>query len=276
MNSNPLLSIIITTRNEAFNIGILLQSIKKQTYRQVETLVIDNASKDQTKDIAKKMGAVVFDKGPERSAQRNFGAMKAKGKYLLFLDADMVLTPEVVKECVQSLEKNRTLKALVIPEKSIGVGFWASCKALERSFYEGVDWIEAARCYRKEVFTELDGYDENLTGPEDFDLPQRLKAKYGDEGIGRISSYIHHNEGKMSLGKTLKKKYYYGKKMAQYLKKQENVVTGIKQGSLYARYCLYFSKPAVLFARPMVGLGMLLMKTLEMMALAIGMVSFRL
>ncbi|MFZ2025201.1 MAG: glycosyltransferase [Microgenomates group bacterium] len=272
---NQSVSVIITTRNEEINLGACLESIRQQKYKDIEMIVVDNASTDNTKQLAKQHGALVYDKGPERSAQRNFGARNAKSEYLLFLDADMILTPPVVDECVNCMQKNAAIEALVIPEKSIGSGFWAKCKALERSFYEGVDWIEAARFYRRKCFNAVGGYDENLTGPEDFDLPQRVKAKYGDDAIGRIPSYIHHNEGALSLGKTLKKKYYYGKKMAQYLRKQENVTLGMKQGSPFARYGLYFSKPAVLFARPMVGLGMLVMKTLEMTALAAGMVSSR-
>lgn len=272
---NQFVSVIITTRNEEANLGICLESIRQQKYKNIETIVVDNASTDKTKQVAKQYDALVYDKGPERSAQRNFGALKAKGEFLLFLDADMILTPLVIDECVNRMQKNAVIEALVVPEKSIGSGFWAKCKALERSFYEGIDWIEAARFYRKECFNAVGGYDVNLTGPEDFDLPQRLKAKYGDEVIGRISSYIHHNEGALSLGKTLKKKYYYGKKMAQYLRKQENVTLGMKQGSPFKRYGLYFSKPAVLFRRPMIGLGMLVMKTLEMIALAAGMVRSR-
>ena len=269
---NRRISIIITTRNEEANLAPCLESINKQTYKDIETIVVDHDSTDKTKEIAKQYGASVYDKGPERSAQRNFGAQKAKGQYVLFLDADMILTPSVAEECIRYAEKN-TIKALVIPEKSIGCGFWAQCKALERSFYEGIDWIEAARFYRKDVFHALDGYDEHLTGPEDFDLPQRLRVKFGNEAVGRIHAYILHNERTLSLGKTLKKKFYYGKKMKQYIIKDENRKFVVKQSSPFARYTLFFSRPSVLFAHPMVALGMLLMKTLEMGALALGMVT---
>lgn len=269
-------SVIVTTKNEAGHIGTCLESITQQTYPNVEIVVIDNHSADSTKQIARRFTPHIMDKGPERSAQRNYGAKQAKGEYLLFLDADMILTQNVVEESVRLMEKNNILKDLVIPEKSIGTGFWTQCKVLERSFYEGVDWIEAARFYRKDTFETLGGYDEHLTGPEDFDLPQRLKAKFGNEAVGRITSYILHNEGALSLRKTLVKKYYYGNKMTRYLAKEENRTLGVKQGSPFVRYKLYFSRPAVLFAHPVVGLGMLFMKTLEMGALAIGMMSNKL
>ncbi len=271
---NPLVSIIVTTKNEEKNIASCLQSIQKQTYRNIETIVVDNKSTDKTTDICKQFSVSVFDKGPERSAQRNYGARKSKGKYFLFLDADMVLEKDIVKECVLQITKNNQQKvyAIIVPEKSYGEGFWAKCKALERSFYEGVEWIEAARFFQEDIFWEFDGYDENLTGPEDFDLPQRIKTKYGKQFIGRINAYIHHNEGKLSLGKSLRKKYYYGKKMREYYASKKNRQYAKQQGSIFNRYILFFSKPKKLFQEPILGLGMLGMKTLEMVALGLGMI----
>jgi len=60
----------------------LLKSIKKQSYSPIETIIVDNSSIDKTVEIAKKYTKYVFTKGPERSSQRNYGAKKAKGKYL--------------------------------------------------------------------------------------------------------------------------------------------------------------------------------------------------
>ncbi|HUD20163.1 MAG TPA: glycosyltransferase [Patescibacteria group bacterium] len=269
---NTAVSVIITTRNEEKNIEACLNSIKRQSYNDIEIIVIDNNSTDATKSIAKRYTAKFFDKGPERSAQRNFGAGKATGTYLLFLDADMELTPRVIKECVMISEEKRKL-AVVIPEESFGVGFWATCKALERSFYLKVDYIEAARFFRKDIFEALEGYDESITGPEDYDLPQRVKELHGDQSIGRVSAHIRHNEGKLSLIGTMRKKYYYGKKMDRYKAKKENSQYLIKQASILNRYIIFFSNPLKLFRDPVVGLGMLFMKTSEMVAIACGYVS---
>jgi glycosyltransferase involved in cell wall biosynthesis len=181
----PLVSVIITTKNEEQVLASCIRSIQNQTYFSIETIVVDNNSGDHTKDIATSFGVQVFDKGPERSSQRNFGAKKAKGTYLLFLDADMELTLKVVEEAVVLIGQKtmsrgqKKYKALVIPEESFGIGFWAACKALERSYYLGVPWIESARFFEKKAFQAIGGYDETLTGPEDFELPQRMKQIYG-------------------------------------------------------------------------------------------------
>lgn len=264
----PLVSVIITTRNEEDAIQQCLESIRHQTYKNIEILVIDNGSRDETKRIARQFTGHVFEKGPERSAQRNYGARKAAGEYVLFLDADMVLGKTVIEECVKIIARN--IYALIVPEKSQGTGFWAECKALERTYYEGIDWMEAARFYNKKTFQSLGGFDENLTGPEDFDMSQRIIARYGTSGISRITSYIYHNEGTIVLWDLLRKKYYYGKKMRRYMIKNENKSAFKKQANPLARYALLFQKPAIFLSDPVHAVGMIIMKSLELGALAIG------
>lgn len=171
--ASPLVSVIITTKNSHPYIFECLNSIKKQNYNNIETIVVDNNSSDDTKKIARKFTTKVYDKGPERSAQRNFGAKKSRGKYLLFIDSDMVLSKNVVKDCVEMYKSGKgKIAGIIIPEVSIGKSFWAKCKALERSFYYGVDWMEAARFFEKETFLKTNGYDEDLISGEDWDLSQ--------------------------------------------------------------------------------------------------------
>ena len=120
-------SVIIATKNEQANISRVLTSIFNQTVSQIETLVIDNYSTDDTVRMARKMGASVFLHGNERSQQRNFGAKIAKGTYLLFLDADMELLPSTIDKCLK-LIKSKSSVALVIPEKIKGEGFFVRIK----------------------------------------------------------------------------------------------------------------------------------------------------
>ena len=208
----PKISIIISTKNEEKNIENCLRSIKLQTISPIEIIVVDNYSEDKTLNIAKKFTSKVYRKGPERSSQRNFGAVKATGDYVLFVDADMVLTPNVVMDCIKKISNSR-LKCIVIPEKSFGKSFWAKCKALERSYYVGVDWIEGARFFDRKKFLELGGYNRLLVSGEDWDLHSRFTQ---NSKCGRINNYILHNEGSLSLKDTVGKKYYYAKNIHRY------------------------------------------------------------
>ena len=104
----PLVSIIIPTHNEQKNIEDCLKSVKDQNYNNFEIIVVDNFSKDNTLKIAKIFTRKYYLMGKERSAQRNFGAKKSKGSYLLFLDADMRLTPNCLAQAVKNIQQTNT------------------------------------------------------------------------------------------------------------------------------------------------------------------------
>ena len=254
----PLVSVIITTLNSGITLGKLLTSIKEQSYPQVEIIVIDNNSTDETCKVSKRFTGKVFTKGPERSAQRNFGAKKATGKYLFFLDSDMVLTRNVISDSVRKLESGDGTKMVIIPEQSFGRGFWSKTKAFEREINQGENYFEAARFFPRKIFLDAGGYDENLTGPEDWDLPQRLAKKYQ---LGRIMSCILHNEGNPTLWKLARRKYYYGLSAHAYLKKQKI--------NIFTPKTVYFIRPAFyrnwrrILSHPLISFGMFTMLTAE-------------
>ena len=268
--STKLISVVVPTKNSAGTLEICLKSIKEQNYGAVELIVVDNASSDNTCEVAEMYADKVLQKGPERSAQRNFGVASSNGDYVVIIDSDMELTPNVLKECVARFDHQNEEKALVIPEESVGFGFWAQCKRLERSFYVGVSWMEAARCFRKSTFDEFAGYDENNTGTEDYDLPQRMIQTYGADVVGSIEAPIVHHEGDIKLLYSCKKKFYYARRLDVYKEKGANHKNFTYQSNPLQRYKLFFSKPKELFRNPLVGIGMLFMKTMEFASGALG------
>ncbi len=255
-------AVIIPTFNSARTLGACLDSIKKQSHKNIEIIVVDNNSTDTTIAIARKYTSKIYIQGPERSAQRNYGASKTNADFLLFVDSDMMLSRTVVADSLAKMSETDS-QIVVIPELSFGTSFWAQCKALERSFYNGITWMEAARFFTKKIFEEFSGYDENNTGTEDYDLPQRVISKYGSTIQSRIESVILHDEGNLSLLKTLKKKFYYAHNVSTYSSKVENRENYKYQTSILRRYALFFSKPIILFKNPFLGVGMLFMKTAE-------------
>jgi glycosyltransferase involved in cell wall biosynthesis len=266
----PLVSVIVPTYNSAEYLDACLQSIIDQSYKNTELVVVDNNSTDDTKKIASKHTGKVYNKGPERSAQRNYGVKKSRGEYVLIIDSDMELTKDVVKACVEKAQSASRIKGIVIPEESFGEGFWAQCKKLERSFYVGVDWMEAARFFSRKTFDGFKGYDEHNTGTEDYDLPQRIEARFGKKSIARVDVYILHNEQKLSLIKTCKKKYYYAQRLERYAANKANTKNLKLQSSPSVRYRLFFSSPKKLLSNPSTGLGLLVMKTLELISGGLG------
>ena len=265
----PTVSTIVTTRNSGSTLERLLKSIRTQTYAAVESIVVDNSSVDETPEIAEQWADLVLQAGPERSAQRNRGATAAAGDFLLVLDADMILEPNVVEECV-AVAIRTCAAAIVVPESTIGQGFWSRVRALERSCYEGDETIEAARFFEAEVFRRYAGYDEQLTGPEDWDLPARMRAA-GERVERADGAQILHDESDLKLLPHLRKKYYYGRSFAGYLRRHPTLAA--RQLSVVRPAFVRHSRR--LARRPLLSAAMVGLKLAEMTAGAAGLVAAR-
>jgi glycosyltransferase involved in cell wall biosynthesis len=240
----PLVSIVVTTKNEESNIFNCLTSIKNQSYRNIEVIVVDNYSTDRTREIALDFQVNFYEFGPERSAQRNLGMInKSKGKYLIYVDADMLLTRGLIEECVKQVQESKS-SALYIPEIVLGKTLFARVRRFERQFYDGSS-IDATRFFTKEIIDRVGGFDELLFkygSGEDWDLDKRIKKegkvtqlRLGnpyeiDEWLSQFSYHagvfldekwqgILHNESEDKLLSYLKKKRYYARGFVGYINK---------------------------------------------------------
>jgi glycosyltransferase involved in cell wall biosynthesis len=254
-------SVIVTTRNSAATLEALLRSVRNQSV-PVELLVIDNASRDGTPEIASRLADHFEDAGPERSRQRNLGAERARGEWLMFLDSDMLLARVNVEECLAQGKQGAA--AVIIPEVSRGEGFWAACKALERACYVGDDSIEAARFFSRGLFQELSGFDEDLTGEEDWDLTVRARRRGCP--IGRTATPLIHDEGSLRLAETMRTKFYYGRTMARYIRKHP-LAAGAQLQLLRPAF---FRHLDLLAGHPAIAAGIVVMKSSEAAAGALG------
>ncbi|MEK7090968.1 MAG: glycosyltransferase [Patescibacteria group bacterium] len=264
-----LVSIIIPTYNEEKVIDRLLVSINNQSYPRIESLVIDDSSTDGTLKIASQIATVVIKrKHAERSIQRNYGASISHGEYLLFLDADMQLAPDVVSECIQRIQSDASIGAIAIPEQPIASNFLEKVKAFERSFYseKGDPDTDAARFFPRKLFQKAGGYDETITGPEDWDLPETI-VKMGYK-IGRISTRIRHYERIPSLLSLIKKKYYYGLSSHRYFKKHNLSIVGPK--TIYFLRPVFYKNWRQLVRNPILTVGMLVVLALEQLFGGLG------
>ena len=262
VEKSKLVSVVIPTLNSERFLEKCLKSIKEQSYSNIEVIVVDSHSKDGTREIAEKYGVQLVISGARIPRVRNIGASLAKGDFIFSVDSDMELTPNVVEECVAKIESG--LDAVIIPESSIGEGFWAKCRALEKLCYREDDLIEAARFFKKDVFEGVNGYDIDLLFGEDWDLNQRIKQN--GFNIGRVETLIRHNEGRLSIKEVMRKKHFYGKTLHRYLVKHRKE----------AQKQIAFIRPSFLknwkkLARdPVHALGLAFMKTCELIAIYIS------
>jgi len=287
MNSSPLVSIVVTTKNEEKNIQTCLESIQGQTYQNIEIIVVDNFSADRTQEIARQYTGKVFSKGPERSAQRNYGMIDiAQGEYVMFVDADMILSPGLIGACVRRMQAGDCL-ALHIHEIVLGVSFFSKVRRFERTFYDGTA-VDGARFFLKRAFVQVGGFDVELFNEgsgEDWDIDKLIKRigaimlldeslvddqPWGPDLFGFIDSRgvtpsrrkptIYHNETDFVLSNYLKKKSYYAKGFDGYIAKWGQSDPDIrKQFGLWYRYFGVFlenGKWSKLFAHPLLSMGM--------------------
>lgn len=227
----------------------------------VELIVVDNRSTDGTANIASEVADVMLTAGPERSAQRNVGIRAASAPFVLVLDADMTLAPDVVGACLAAIKGH---PAVVVPEESFGSGFWSRCKGLERFFYLNDNEICAARFFRRDDVLNVGGYDENLTGAEDWDLSMRV---CGDRAPAFADAKIYHDEGHHTLFELYAKKRYYGFGVKRFAQKYGRAV---RSRLTPFRASLLRAIPQML-RHPVLATGLILMKAVELTGLFVGM-----
>lgn len=258
----PAISLVVPTLNSAALVPQCLAKLVE--IANSEIIVVDNHSADGTRRAAAAFGARIFDFGPDQSAgrvfgapaQRNYGAACALSEIVYFVDVDMLVGPEVVAEALALIAQGAD--AVIVAEESIGVGYWAKCKTLERQSYRGDDDIEAPRILRKSVLAQIGGLSTHVAA-DDWDLANRLRA--GGYKIARTQGHILHDEGHLTLRRLALKRYLYGQQMASYL--AENGVN-FQQTTPFRR--AYFKNWRRIISKPHLALGMVLMRGVEFAA----------
>jgi len=183
-----MLSIIIPTLNEEKYLPVLLNSIKKQNYKDLEIIVADAGSKDKTVEITKSFGCSII-KGGLPAKGRNEGAKIAKGNLFLFLDADTILPEnffekalaefkkrnlDIVSFCLEPQTKSNFKKFLFDAFYNLPI------LILEKILAHGAQAI----LVKKEIFEKVGGFDEKIKFAEDHSFVRKAK-KFGKFGILR-------------------------------------------------------------------------------------------
>ncbi|QPJ61196.1 MAG: glycosyltransferase family 2 protein [Candidatus Nitronauta litoralis] len=258
-------SVVLATRNEESNIGRCLDSLLEQTHPDIEIIVVDNQSKDRTREIAKEYQVPVLNLPDHinldgilnfRGAQVNLGVSRSTGEYLFFPDADMTFDKELLAEAVEQL---KTYSALYIPEIIMGKGWLGKIRNFERSFYE-MTCIDAPRLVRRTLYEEVKGFDEKeiAFAPDDWDLAKKFKKQGAHFQITTNKKY-HHEEW-LDLKTYLKKKSEYTSTFDNYIAKWGKSDPDIKKqfgiGYRYFGVFLENGKWKKLLAHPLLTLGM--------------------
>jgi glycosyltransferase involved in cell wall biosynthesis len=212
-----MISVIIPAYNSEKTLGKCLSSLQEQTRKPDEIIVVDDGSADKTIDVVKSFKNVSLlaqaHKGP--AAARNLGANKAKGKILLFTDADCVPGKTWVAEMAGPFE-DKDIVGVQGRYETGQKGLMARFVQLEiEDRYDRmrkrkyIDFIGSyAAGYRKDIFMRHGGFDESfvMASGEDPDISFKL-AKAGHKMVFNENAIVYHNHVD-SLGTYLKQKFW--------------------------------------------------------------------
>lgn len=129
-----LVSVVIITKDRCEDLERCLKSLFEQTMKNIEIIVIDGESSDNTLDVAKRYQVRFFvDKKKDLSYLRNLGAKRAKGSILAFIDDDAQADDQWLEQAVSTLQAEPSLVAVGGPTVIIGnqvmLGLYADSKA---------------------------------------------------------------------------------------------------------------------------------------------------
>jgi glycosyltransferase involved in cell wall biosynthesis len=185
------ISIVIPTINEEKYLPVLLNSIKRQTFKDYEVIVSDSNSKDNTVKVAKKFGAKVVlgpRKGP--GAGRNLGAKHAKGEILFFIDADTELTNKNTLKVLAEKFSDKTVVGGTFVYVPVGATFFdtvmyfaANTASLIGSLINVPFTPGFCLFVRAAAFRKVGGFNEELPLCEDLELSHRIAKRVGGKSI---------------------------------------------------------------------------------------------
>jgi len=170
-------SVIVPTLNEEQSISHLFKSLKRQTYKNFEVIIVDGGSNDRTVKIAEEFGVktMVKRKTPEYES-RNLGAKAATGQILLFTSADIVFPRDILTDIVELFNHHSDLSAICGSGKMYDAPLWAR---IEYDVYYALLhlWARMTKdvhgstnfmAVRKKDFGEMKGFEKRFDSDGNF------------------------------------------------------------------------------------------------------------
>ena len=180
LEKKPTVSVVIPCFNQAQFLDEAVESVAAQTFTDWECIVVNDGSPDNTSEVAIKL----IERYPDKCIRllekqnggladaRNYGIERARGTYILPLDSDDVLHPEMLKRTVEVLESHLTIAIVYTDLVHFG--------AVQKHVIAGEYDFQSLKCanqlnycslYRREVWEKVGGYNPNMTwGYEDWDF----------------------------------------------------------------------------------------------------------
>lgn len=206
--SKPLVSVVVPAYNAARYLGATLAAARAQTYRDLEVIVVDDGSEDDTAAVAAVHAAadprirVYQQPNSGVAAARNFGIEQASGSLIAPLDADDLWHPQKLERQVQRMEQGGNRTGLVytwwVSIDASGKPLWAALPwQVEGDVFEALVSLNfignaSVPLFRRACLEAVGGYDPTFRergaqGCEDWSLNLRIAERYA---VGLVPAYL--------------------------------------------------------------------------------------
>lgn len=187
-------SIVIPAFNESKALGATIEAVLAAIGRAAslgnatsDLVIVDNASTDDTADVAAQYGVrVIHEERPGAGAARNAGAEATNGQYLVFIDADVIVSPLFLVAIDAAIETHSLLAgaptAIYHPRKLVS---WFICAYWDRRRVQGGGAQGVGQFYERRLFESLGGYRADMRMSEDVEFYGRATDRLTQEGLRR-------------------------------------------------------------------------------------------
>lgn len=174
---SPLVSVIVPAYNMERYVAETLDSIRKSNYPHWEAIVVDDGSKDETFERARRhvegddRFRVIRQENRGVSAARNHALRLSQGRYILPVDADDLITPDFIARAVEAMEAHPEAKAVTCQGEFFEgrTGRW-NLPPFNRSKLALDNMLSNTSLYRREEALRVGGYDEEIPAREDWEF----------------------------------------------------------------------------------------------------------
>lgn len=197
-------SVVIPVYNEEMVLADCLSSLKNQSFKNLETIVVDDGSTDTSKSIVNRFNVKLVEQSHKGAGNaRNLGAKHAKGEVLVFVDADMTFDKNFVKDLVKPIQDKKATgtfskNEMVANSNNVWSICWNINRNTPRSRMLPASYPSEAPVYRailKKEFDKVKGFETSGDYTDDWSLFEKLGQR---SSLAPGATYYHANPATLS------------------------------------------------------------------------------
>lgn len=245
-----LVSVIIPTYNRGYIIERAIESVQNQTYKELEIIIVDDGSTDNTEEIVSKISdsRIRYIKNPKNSGvshTRNLGIAAAKGTYLAFQDSDDIWKPEKLQKQMDCMKQGNYGMVYCAFEREFSDGAVVYYPPKEMPMEEKQGEIVPSllrqnlvstqtMLIKKEVISQVGFFNEGMSNLEDYELALRIAKRYQVGMVDEALVYLHTlsdgiNQNHLQSLVNITYIYVCNKDVLKEFGMYENTIAGLRQ-----------------------------------------------